>query len=102
MRETSMNVHSPLAVLPHMQGSTHVSWLAINNDGEQVELTPFSPVAQPALGESTPHPTAPLSEFKVEPEHIGHLIKFRVRPARDDGDVGHAESSRPTAEIATG
>jgi hypothetical protein len=31
---------------------------------------------------------------------IGHLIKFKIKPARRDGDVGHMESSRPTPEIA--
>ena len=42
------------------------------------------------------HPRA----LRLTESLVGHLIKFKLKPARSDGDVGHMESSRPTPEVA--
>lgn len=39
------------------------------------------------------------SVLRVTEAHVGCLIKLRVVPCRSDGDLGHGESSRPTAEV---
>jgi hypothetical protein len=42
------------------------------------------------------HPRA----LRLTRAHEGCLIKFKLCPVRADGDAGHAESSRPTPEVA--
>jgi hypothetical protein len=87
------------------EGTSEVSWIAINDAGDTIDLKPAAPsdpraptpdANAPAGSEADSHPRA----LRLLPEHAGYLIKYKVKPVRSDGDEGHTESSRPTAEVA--
>jgi hypothetical protein len=86
------------------EGASVVSWVAITDDGATVELKPPTPCAplpdDDGGGDAQPpaddHPRA----LRLREEQRGCLIKFKIQPVRSDGDEGHTEASRPTAEIA--
>ena len=83
------------------EGNSVVSWVAITDDGATVELKPPTPCAPlPDDDGSGPppdddHPRA----LRLREEQRGCLIKFKIQPVRSDGDEGHTEASRPTAEL---
>ena len=84
------------------EGSSVVSWVGINADGETVELKPPTEAPPPPPDEGASSQLLPDSHpraLRLRPEHVGCLIKFKVTPVRSDGDRGHTESSRPTAEV---
>ena len=97
------------------EGDTEVAWVAINDDGAVTELKPPASIPQSTLSTYkamayTDIPGAAAATavalddahpavLRITAAHVGSLIKFKVRPVRADGDGGHEESSRPTAEI---
>ncbi len=90
------------------QGPSIVSWAAINEHGETVEVKPPtpSPPSDPLPnnpektmaaaggsaggGEPDSHPRV----LRLSAAHKGMDFKFRVLPVRSDGNQGHVESSR--------
>ena len=65
---------------------------------DEMRDSPFPPRILVTLPGSAAdmHPRA----LRLTEDLVGHLIKFKLKPARADGDVGHMESSRPTPEVA--
>ncbi len=59
-------------------------------------LNPRPPSPAAAAPTEDAHPRA----LRLTERERGCLIKYKVTPVRSDGDVGHGEASRPTAEIA--
>jgi len=91
------------------EGASLASWVAIREDGETVQLrepTPFDAgLAAAAALVAAAAPGAPAGAedprvLRLGPELRGCELKFRVQPVRSDGNAGHTESSRPTAEVA--
>ena len=113
-------------------GMAEVAWVAINDDGETIDLkgparvdicAPLPEldtelgalvvvwgwgVAMPSCIShlALPYEANAGSAVDDDPRvlrlttaHAGCLIKYKVKPIRSDGDDGHAESSRPTAEV---
>ena len=96
------------------EGASVVSWVAVDPEGETVVLKPPTPApppppqqppgdgdgdgggAQQQLLLPDDHPRA----LRLTAAHAGCLIKFKLCPVRADGEAGHTESSRPTAEVA--
>jgi hypothetical protein len=88
------------------EGWSEVSWVAINEEGDTVEVkapTPCDPDAPlpdldaPAgAAGADDHPRA----LRLTEALRGCMLKFKVKPVRSDGDEGHTESSRPTPEVA--
>lgn len=91
------------------EGRCEISWTAINDDGETVELkppTPAAPLPSSSSGGAEAGAGASIGDdhpraLRLTSAHAGCLIKFRVTPVRSDGDRGHTESSRPTPEVAS-
>jgi hypothetical protein len=87
------------------EGWSEVSWVAINEEGDTVEVrpptacdpdAPLPDIDAPIGSPADSHPRA----LRLTEELRGCLLKFKVRPVRSDGDEGHTESSRPTVEVA--
>jgi len=84
------------------EGASRVSWVAIGESGDVVELRPpthsplpHSDAGEPAAGAGADDPRSLL----LTPALVGSMLKYRVQPIRSDGNEGHTESSRPTAEV---
>ena len=111
-----------------LEGPTEVSWVAIDDAGDVVELRPPQALPTPSLAaykamaytsssgggggaavyDASAGGTgsggggldgAHPAVLRLTGGHLGSLVKFKVRPVRIDGDEGHAESSRPTGEV---
>ena len=86
------------------EGRSSVSWVAIGSDGETREVKACAPSPSPDVAPlpgagsgsaGDAHPRA----LRVTEDLLGCILKFKVQPVRWDGDEGHQESSRPTAEV---
>jgi hypothetical protein len=84
------------------EGASRVSWVAIGESGDVAELRPptlsprpHSDAGEPAAGAGADDPRSLL----LTPALVGSMLKYRVQPVRSDGNEGHTESSRPTAEV---
>jgi PH domain len=83
------------------EGQSKVSWTAITDDGDTVEIKPPTPALALPDGEQTAVDDSHPRVLRLTEKEKGCLIKFKVQPIRSDGDEGHGEASRPTSEIAT-
>lgn len=86
------------------EGRSVVSWIKITEDGDTVEIKPPAP-CPPLPAEADAGGAEVLGEahprvLRLTDAERGCLIKFKMQPVRSDGDEGHGEASRPTAEIA--
>lgn len=93
-------------------GPCRVWWVRIDEEGNTTDVTPPTPLPSPY----TPRPSfadacqvAPAEAgspkidpciLRLGPADAGCVFKFKVTPVREDGDEGHAESSRPSGPIA--
>ncbi len=90
------------------QGASNVSWVAIDDDGNLIEVKP--PTPSPPASSVAPLPDLTTAStgsdvyahprvLRVTEAHRGCSFKFRVQPVRSDGNEGHMESSRPTGDV---
>jgi hypothetical protein len=96
-------------------GCHKVAWVAIDDSGETKEVRPpvaLTPDQAESMSANVAQGTSPADVvdstegdstpycLRVDQSLVGCLLKFRVVPIRSDGEEGHQETSRPTAEVA--
>ena len=95
-------------------GPCKVWWVRIDAEGESSDITPPTALPEHYWPRKTFADAAELAPpateggvargdpciLRLGPKDEGCVFKFKVLPVRSDGDEGHAESSRPCAEIA--